>query len=98
MKPRSGGGFCCPAARLVPGRAFRYLKPMTATERAPIIFARLRAAHPRTPSALDWADAWQLLAATVLAAQCTDARVNLVTPELFRRWPDPASQALADLA
>ena len=35
------------------------------------------------------------LLATVLAAQCTDARVNTVTPELFRRWPGPAELALA---
>lgn len=39
------------------------------------------------------ANAWQLLVATVLAAQCTDARVNTVTPELFRRWPGPAELA-----
>lgn len=43
---------------------------------------------------LDWGDAWQLLVATVLSAQCTDARVNLVTPELFRRWP--TAEALKD--
>lgn len=41
---------------------------------------------------------WQLLVATVLAAQCTDARVNKVTPELFRRWPDAASLASAEQA
>ncbi len=34
--------------------------------------------------------------ATILSAQCTDARVNMVTPELFRRFPDPASLAAAD--
>ena len=38
---------------------------------------------------------WQILVATVLAAQCTDARVNTVTPELFRRWPGPAELAAA---
>ncbi len=44
---------------------------------------------------LEHRDAWQLLVATVLAAQCTDARVNTVTPEFFRRWPDPASLSAA---
>ncbi|KAF0232683.1 MAG: endonuclease [Desulfovibrionaceae bacterium] len=60
---------------------------MTSTERAPIIFARLRLRYPKTAPALDHANAWELLVATVLAAQCTDARVNMVTPNLFARWP-----------
>jgi len=47
---------------------------------------------------LDYADAWGLLVATVLAAQCTDARVNLVTPVLFARWPRIADLADADVA
>ena len=51
--------------------------------------------HPRTH--LDAQNAWELLVATVLAAQCTDARVNTVTPELFRRWPTPAALAEAQL-
>jgi len=46
---------------------------------------------------LDFHDAWTLLVATVLAAQCTDARVNMVTPELFRRWPAIADLAQADV-
>ena len=51
--------------------------------------------HPRTH--LDAQNAWELLVATVLAAQCTDARVNTVTPELFRRWPTPAALAGAPI-
>jgi endonuclease-3 len=47
--------------------------------------------------ALDHADAFQLLAATILSAQCTDERVNLTTPALFARYPDPPSLAAADL-
>ena len=39
---------------------------------------------------------FQLLAAVMLSAQCRDDRVNMVTPELFRRWPTPAEMALAD--
>ena len=69
-----------------------------APARAGEIFARLRLRYPVLRSALDWDDAWQLLVATVLAAQCTDARVNTVTPTLFGRWPGPAELARADQA
>jgi len=68
---------------------------MTTAQRAREIFARLRRRYPQTGPALDHHDAWELLVATVLAAQCTDARVNTVTPELFRRWPGPAELARA---
>lgn len=68
---------------------------MTTAQRAREIFARLRRRYPRTEPALDHENAWELLVATVLAAQCTDARVNTVTPELFRRWPGPAEMAKA---
>lgn len=56
----------------------------------------LEAAYPTADCALRHEDAYQLLAATILSAQCTDVRVNLVTPALFRRYPDPASLADAD--
>lgn len=46
---------------------------------------------------LDHENAWQLLIATILSAQCTDARVNLVTPALFEKYPGPAYFAAADL-
>ena len=39
---------------------------------------------------------FELVVATILSAQCTDERVNMVTPELFRRWPTPADLAKAD--
>jgi len=51
------------------------------------ILELLRARYPHPESALNWRSDWELLVATVLAAQCTDARVNLVTPALFRRCP-----------
>ena len=53
---------------------------------------------PRAGLRLVHADPYQLLVATILSAQCTDARVNLVTPELFRRYPDATSLAGADPA
>jgi endonuclease-3 len=49
--------------------------------------------YPDHRPLLDYGSPFQLLTATVLAAQCTDAAVNLVTPELFRRYPDPAALA-----
>jgi len=56
---------------------------------------RLRAAYPDAKCALDHADPFQLVVATILSAQCTDARVNLTTPALFARFPDAASLAAA---
>ncbi len=54
--------------------------------------------YPSPRCALDHRDAFELLVATILSAQCTDARVNLVTPALFARFPDAKALALADLA
>ena len=62
---------------------------------APEVLARLRAAFPGADCSLDHADAFQLLVSTILSAQCTDARVNAVTPALFRRLPTPAAMAAA---
>jgi len=68
---------------------------MDTAGRAHEILSRLRTVFPDARPALAFASAYELLVATVLAAQCTDARVNLVTPEFFRRWPDPAALARA---
>ncbi len=54
--------------------------------------------YPTVVCALDHRNAFELLVATVLSAQCTDARVNQVTPALFARFPDPAALAGADPA
>jgi len=62
-----------------------------------VVFDRLREEYPDAHCALDHRDAYELTVATILSAQCTDARVNMVTPELFRRWPDAAALADADL-
>jgi endonuclease-3 len=56
---------------------------MTRTERAAYIDRRLAELYPETPVPLDHKDAYTLLVAVLLSAQCTDKRVNLVTPELF---------------
>jgi len=55
----------------------------------------LKRLYPEATCALVHKDPFQLLVATILSAQCTDARVNLVTPALFRRFPDPSSMATA---
>ena len=62
--------------------------------RAIEVFARLRRAHPDAHCELDHETPLQLLMATILSAQCTDKRVNMVTPSLFKRFP--TAQALAD--
>jgi endonuclease-3 len=67
-------------------------------ERAGEILARLRETYPQTRIALDFQSPLQLLMATVLAAQCTDQKVNEVTPPLFRRYPTARDFAAADLA
>ena len=67
-------------------------------ERAGEILARLRREYPETRLALDFQSPLQLLMATVLAAQCTDQKVNEVTPPLFRRYPTARDFAAADLA
>lgn len=79
-----------------PGRASaRPLARRKPAERAPEILSRLRREYPDARCALDYRDAFELLCATILSAQCTDARVNLVTPALFRRYPTPAALARA---
>jgi endonuclease-3 len=62
------------------------------------VIDRLERAHPDAACALTHEDPFQLLVATILSAQCTDARVNLVTPELFRRYPDAAAMSRATQA
>jgi endonuclease-3 len=60
--------------------------------------ATLTALHPDARCALEHRNAFELLVATILSAQCTDVRVNLVTPELFLRWPTPHALARASQA
>lgn len=67
---------------------------MTKKERALLAIDLLKEVYPDAICSLDYQQPYQLLIATRLAAQCTDARVNLVTPELFGRYP--SIQALAD--
>jgi endonuclease III len=68
-----------------------------APERIAQILDALEAAYPNAECALHHRNAWELLVATVLSAQCTDARVNMVTPALFERFPTPTDFAHASL-
>lgn len=61
------------------------------------ISRRLFAAYPVLKCALNFRNAYELLVASRLSAQCTDKRVNIVCEELFRRWPDAAALARADV-
>ncbi len=66
--------------------------------RAEAIVDRLKAAYPDAECTLDSDEAWKLLVSVRLAAQCTDARVNEITPGLFARWPSVDALAEADPA
>lgn len=79
------------------------MPPRASQPQLPPAPARVRAVlplldrlYPQAKCTLDHQDAWQLLVATILSAQCTDERVNLVTPGLFARFPGPAAMAAAD--
>jgi endonuclease-3 len=65
--------------------------------RVTAILDALQQAYPNAVCALHHKSAWQLLVATILSAQCTDVRVNLVTPALFRAFPTPKAMAAASL-
>ncbi len=62
---------------------------------ATVVLDRLLRAYPHAHCALDFTNAYELLCATILSAQCTDKRVNLVTPALFRRYRDASALASA---
>ncbi|MDB4877182.1 MAG: endonuclease [Gemmatimonadetes bacterium] len=80
-------------------------KKTTAAKRAPrtkatpeyaaVIYERLLAHYPNAHCALDFRNPFQLLIATILSAQCTDKRVNMVTPALFAKYPTPEALAAA---
>ena len=73
----------------------RYI--MTKKERVIKAVDELEKLYPDAICSLDYKDAFQLLIATRLSAQCTDARVNMVTPDLFTKYPDAKSMASAPI-
>jgi endonuclease-3 len=82
-----------PAKKRAPAR--RRVKPTP--EHAAVIYDRLAAQYPDAHCALDFSSPFQLLVATILSAQCTDKRVNMVTPALFKKYRTPAALAAARL-
>jgi endonuclease III len=70
--------------------------PRSPRGRARVVHERLAELYPGAECELVHDGAFQLLAATILSAQCTDVRVNQVTPKLFARFPDAESMAAAD--
>src|SRR6188508_2866588 len=70
--------------------------PRTPKGRTRAVAERLAATYPEAICELDFRSPFELLAATILSAQTTDARVNIVTPVLFARYPDAPALAAAD--
>jgi endonuclease-3 len=68
---------------------------MKRTERYQFILDYFRTTQPHATSELEFGSAFQLLVATLLSAQCTDKRINMVTPALFARYPDAVAMAKA---
>src|SRR5687767_6318751 len=84
-------------ARKARGRkaASRTRRFAPAEQRAPEIYRRLEKEYPDARCALDHHNPYELIVATILSAQCTDKRVNMVTPALFERYPDPQALSAA---
>ncbi len=72
-------------------------KTLTNPARVAAILSTLQKTYPNATCALHHKSAWQILVATILSAQCTDVRVNLVTPALFKAFPTPKAMAAASL-
>lgn len=70
---------------------------LTKKRRALLILERLKEVYPEAPCSLDYENPLQLLIATMLSAQCTDARVNIVTPALFQQFPTVTDYAEAEV-
>ena len=73
-------------------------KPLKTPAETRRILDALFTQHPNADTELDFRNAYELLVATILSAQCTDERVNKVTPALFKRYPDPAALSRASTA
>jgi endonuclease-3 len=83
------------AASNADGHAPHGGKLASVQERFPRILARLKETYPDAHCELDFTNPFQLICATILSAQCTDVRVNMVTPALFRKYPDAEALAQA---
>lgn len=73
-------------------------RPRGYKHRSQIVLERLIELYPEVKCALDHKNPYELLVATILSAQCTDERVNMVTPKLFEKYPSPVELASARIA
>lgn len=73
-------------------------RPRGYRQRSQIVLDRLIELYPEVKCALDHKNPYELLVATILSAQCTDERVNMVTPKLFEKYPSPVELASARIA
>lgn len=85
-----------PAKKNAAKKSFESKFDPLAPARVSSILSILASTYPGVRCALHHENAWQLLAATILSAQCTDVRVNLVTPVLFKEFPTPAAMSKID--
>ncbi len=84
------------SVRKAPARVRKRRGVNATLERATTIQQRLAAEYPDAHCELDFRSPFELVVATILSAQCTDRRVNMVTPALFARFPTPEALAAAD--
>jgi endonuclease-3 len=98
-KKRRGRPDKAPAGKLVrkPARGAATAKVADRRAQAARVVERLKADYPAAACALEHESPFELLVSTILSAQCTDERVNKVTPELFRRWPTAREMAVAPI-
>jgi len=88
--PKTGlGGATMPPKKASAGKRYNPLAPARVNE----LLRRLDERYPAATCALHHHSAWELLVATILSAQCTDVRVNMVTPGLFQKYPTPEAFA-----
>ncbi len=97
-KKKSAGAKAEKSGRAAGSSASRGKFNPLAPERVSAILEILERTYPGVRCALHHENAWQLLVATILSAQCTDVRVNMVTPALFKKYPTPAAMAKAEPA
>jgi endonuclease III len=86
-----------PTAKRTSAKITKIARGPLAPDRISAFLKALDEAYPDAVCALEHRSPWELLVATVLSAQCTDVRVNMVTPALFRRFPSPQAMAKATL-
>lgn len=94
---RSAAAPVKPGARLVLRSRFPQLKGAALKAHAAAVFAELERMYPDAHCELDYRNAYELTVATILSAQCTDKRVNMVTPAVFAAYPSAAALADAPL-